>query len=78
MELDQKPTISDYRDDDMIPARLMPTLFPDTNKQTWNIMRHKGTGPIYTKIARRVYYRRRDIEAWLERNRMVRTDLPAS
>jgi hypothetical protein len=74
----QQLTLSDYRDDDLIPSRNMPLIFPGTTPQTWNILRHRGTGPAFVKVARRIYYRRRAIEAWLTENTMARTDVPAS
>lgn len=49
-----------------------------TNAQTRAALRHKGNGPIFVKVMRRVYYRRRDVEAWRNDNRWERTDLPAS
>ena len=69
-------SLTDYRAEDLIPANAMPTLFPGTNLQTWNALRHKGNGPTFVKVMRRVYYRRRDVEAWIEQNRKVRTDQP--
>ncbi len=44
----------------------------------WAGLRYKGAGPVFVKVMRRVYYRRRDVEAWLNDNRMIRTDRPAS
>ncbi len=69
--------LTDYRAEDLIPANAMPMLFPGTNQQTWNALRHKGGGPAYHSVARRIYYRRQDVEAWLNGNRKVRTDLQA-
>jgi len=63
---------------EVIPAAKMVELFPNTTEQTWAGLRHKGTGPRYIKVMRRVYYRRVDIEAWLEANVMERTDRPVS
>jgi hypothetical protein len=70
--------LTDYREDELIPASAMPGLFPGTTAQTWNSLRFRGNGPAYIKVMRRVYYRRRDVEAWLDGNRWARTDLPAS
>ena len=70
--------LTDYRPDDLIPANEMPTLFPGTTAQTWNALRHKGNGPAFVKVMRRVYYRRCDVEAWIEQNRRVRTDQPVA
>lgn len=75
MEPDRK--LTDYRPDDLIRASDMPALIPGTTAQTWNALRHKGGGPKYVAIARRIYYRRRDVESWLDSNTMVRTDTPA-
>lgn len=69
--------LTDYLPDGLIPASEMPSLFQGTSAQTWAALRHKGNGPAFVKVMRRVYYRRRDVEAWIEQNRMVRTDLPA-
>jgi hypothetical protein len=70
MSLDQ------YDADELITVEAMVSLFPGTNVQTWAALRHKGNGPPYLKVMRRVYYRRRDVDAWLDGNLMVRTDLP--
>ena len=35
--------------------------------------RWAGTGPAFLKIGRSVFYRRRDVEAWLEAHRHVST-----
>jgi hypothetical protein len=69
--------------EDLIPAAEMPTLFPGTTLQTWAGRRFRGTGPVYirvggSKYGGRIYYRRSDIEAWLEDNRYTRTDTPVA
>lgn len=69
--------LGDYGEEGLIPAEVMPTLFQGTTTQTWAALRHKGNGPVFVKVMRRVYYRRCDIEAWIEQNRKIRTDLPA-
>ena len=56
----------------------MPSLFHGTTAQTWAALRHKGNGPAFVKVMRRVYYRRCDVEAWIEQNRKVRTDQPVA
>ena len=73
-------------DDKLIPASEMKTLFPGTTDQTWAYYRHRGTGPVFIRMGgggdsstgggRRVYYRRSDIDAWLESSRYTRTDRP--
>ena len=63
-------------DTDLIPAAQMKHQIPGTTDQSWAAMRHKGTGPRYVKLGRRVYYRRADIEAWIEANVYTRTDRP--
>lgn len=30
--------------------------------------RYRGTGPAFIKAGRRIYYRRRDVEEWLDAN----------
>jgi hypothetical protein len=70
--------LTEYGDDELIPAEAMPTLFQGTTAQTWAALRHKGNGPVFVKLMRRVYYRRRDVEAWIEQNRKVRTDQPVA
>jgi len=65
-------------DTDLIPASEMKTIFPGTTDQYWAAQRHKGTGATYTKLIRKVYYRRADIEAWIEGNRFTRTDRPVN
>jgi hypothetical protein len=63
--------------DDIFPASEMKGLFPGTTDQYWATQRHKGTGPEYVKVGpRKVYYRRADVEAWLEANRFSRPDRP--
>jgi predicted DNA-binding transcriptional regulator AlpA len=42
--------------------------------QYWATLRHKGGGPTYIKLGRKVVYRRADVEAWIEANRYARTD----
>lgn len=77
-ETRMEPTrkLSDYRRDDLIPAVVMPSLFEGTSAQTWNALRHKGGGPAFVKVCRKVYYRRCDVEAWVKENRKTRTDQP--
>jgi hypothetical protein len=61
---------------DLIPAADMPTIFLGTTNQYWAALRHKGGGPRYIKLIRKVYYRRADVEAWIEGNVYTRTDRP--
>ncbi|MGO9101839.1 MAG: helix-turn-helix transcriptional regulator [Mycobacterium sp.] len=68
---------------DLIPASEMKSLIPGTSDQYWATLRHKGGGPEYVKVgppgrARKVYYRRADIEAWLKGSRFTRTDRPVT
>jgi hypothetical protein len=70
--------LSDFGEDELIPSGTMPAIFPRTNLQTWASLRHKGNGPAFVKVMRRVYYRRCDVEAWIEQNRKVRTDQPVA
>ena len=63
---------------DLIRASEMKNLSPDTTDQSWAAHRHKGTGPPYVKLGRKVYYRRDDVEAWIEGNLYTRTDRPVS
>jgi hypothetical protein len=70
--------LADYLPDGLIPASVMPSLFQGTTAQTWAALRHKGNGPAFVKVMRRVYYQRRDVEAWLNGNRFSRTDRPVS
>lgn len=62
---------------DLVPAAEMKNIFPGTSDQYWATLRHKGTGPAYTKVVRKVYYSRADLQAWIESNRFTRTDRPA-
>jgi hypothetical protein len=65
--------------DDIIPASEMKTHFSGTSDQYWATLRHKGGGPQYIKVGpRKVYYRRADVEAWIDGNRVTRTDRPVS
>jgi hypothetical protein len=64
---------------DLIPASEMKNLIPDTSDQYWATLRHKGGGPEYVTVGpRKVYYRRADIQAWIEGNRFTRTDRPVN
>lgn len=62
----------------LIPASEMKTIVPGTTDQYWATLRHRGTGPEYVKLVRKVYYRRRHVDAWIEGNRYTRTDRPVS
>lgn len=73
-----KEALADYFPDGLIPASVMPSLFQGTTAQTWAALRHKGNGPAYVKVMRRVYYRRCDVEEWIEQNRKIRTDEPVA
>ena len=68
--------------DDLIPAAEMKNLFPGTTDQTWASKRHRGNGPVFIRLGgldgRRIYYRRADIEAWIESSRFTRTDRPVN
>ncbi len=70
--------LADYLPDGLIPASVMPSLFRGTTAQTWATLRHRGNGPAFVKVMRRIYYRRCDVEAWIEQNRKVRTDQPVA
>jgi hypothetical protein len=68
--------------DDLIPAAEMKNVFPGTTDQTWAGRRFRGTGPVFIRLGgeggRQIYYRRRDIEKWLEDSRYTRTDSPVT
>lgn len=38
-----------------------------SSASTVRYWRHTGTGPTGTRVGRRVLYRRRDVDAWLDR-----------
>jgi hypothetical protein len=62
----------------LIPASELPNLVPGT-RQFWAWHRHMGTGPVYTKVGKRlVYYRAEDLERWLQENRYTRPDRPVT
>ena len=63
-------------DTNLIPAAQMKHQIPGTTDQSWAAMRHKGTGPRYVKLGRKVYYRRVDVQAWIDSNVFTRTDRP--
>ncbi len=64
---------------DLIPAAEMKNIIPGTSDQYWATLRHKGGGPEYVKVGpRKIYYRRGDIESWIEGSRFTRTDRPVS
>lgn len=60
----------------LIPASEMKNEIPGTTDQTWAARRHMGTGPRYVKLGRKVYYRRADVQAWIEANVYMRPDWP--
>jgi hypothetical protein len=61
---------------DLIPASGMKEIVPGTSDKFWNSLRHKGGGPVYRKIGRKVYYKLDDVHAWLDANAYTRTDQP--
>lgn len=64
---------------EVIPSSKMKSIFPGTSDQYWATLRHKGTGPVYMKVGpRKVYYRRSDVDAWLESSRYTRPDRPVN
>lgn len=63
---------------EFIPANEMKTQFRGTNDQFWATLRHRGGGPDYVKVGRKVFYRRSDVEAWVGTNRFTRTDRPVA
>lgn len=62
----------------LIPAREMKNLFPGTTDQSWASRRYKGNGPRFVKLGKSVYYRREDIDAWIDSNLHERTDRKVS
>ncbi|MGO9155348.1 hypothetical protein [Mycobacterium sp.] len=62
----------------VIPAAQMKTIIPDTTDQFWNALRHKGGGPVYRKVGRKVFYKLADVYAWLDANAYERTDRPVN
>ena len=64
-------------DTDLIPAAQMKHQIPRTTDQSWAAMRHKGTGPRYVKLGRRVYYRRADIDG-VDRGQRLHPHRPSS
>lgn len=63
---------------ELIPAADMKNLFPGTDDQYWASLRHRGTGPVFVKVVRKVFYARADVNAWIEANRFTRPDKPAT
>ena len=57
-----------------IPSGDMPKLFPGTTVGSWAQLRYRGTGPAYVKVGRKVFYRKADVEEWLNRQTFTRTD----
>lgn len=49
----------------------------DTTPQSLNMMRHRGGGPIFTKIGGAVRYNLADVEAYENAQRFKRTDTQA-
>lgn len=60
--------------DELIPAT--EVRIPGMSNQYLASLRHKGGGPVYVKLGRKVYYRQSDIDAWIEGNLHTRTDKP--
>lgn len=60
--------------DELIASRDMPARFPGTTDGSWAQLRYRGTGPKYVKVGRKVFYRRADLEAWLDEQVKTRTD----
>lgn len=60
--------------DDLIPAAEVRIRGMST--QHLAALRHKGGGPVYVKLGRKVYYRQSDIDAWIAANLHTRTDKP--
>ena len=56
----------------------MKDIFPGTTDQYWAVLRHTGNGPAYVKVVRKIFYRRADIETWLDANTMIRPDQPVN
>lgn len=52
---------------DLIFLDEVPHRYPVLNESTLRYWRHKGEGPPSARIGRRVVYRVKDIEAWLDR-----------
>ena len=59
---------------DLIPSANMPNLFPGTTEGSWAQHRYRGTGPTFVKVGRKVFYRRTDVESWLDSQAKTRTD----
>ncbi|MDX1882257.1 DNA-binding protein [Mycolicibacterium sp. 120270] len=60
----------------LIPSSEMKNVIPGTTDAYWAQLRHLGGGPTYTKLGRKVFYRRGDVESWVEANLHTRTDKP--
>lgn len=60
--------------DELIPATQVQ--IPGMSTQYLASLRHKGGGPVYVKLGRKVYYRQSDIDAWIKDNLHTRTDRP--
>jgi hypothetical protein len=65
-------------DGEIIPAAEMKNKIPGTTDQFWNALRHKGEGPEYIKIGRKVYYDLAVVRVWLDSNRYTRPDRPVN
>jgi hypothetical protein len=62
----------------VVPAFEMKRVIPGTSDQFWNSLRHRGGGPVYRKVGRKVYYKLADVYAWLDANAYERTDRPVT
>lgn len=61
---------------DLIPAAEMKNIFPGTTDQYWATLRHKGTGPPFVKVVRKVYYSRAAVASWVDAHTLQRTGDP--
>lgn len=53
-------------------------LIPGVTRQYLAILRHRGGGPVYVKLGRKVLYRESDVNAWIEAGLHTRTDRPVA
>jgi predicted DNA-binding transcriptional regulator AlpA len=65
------PSVS--RDSQRVLRTREAAQYCESSASTFEKLRLRGGGPVYSKIGRRVVYRVEDLDAWLAANRRVST-----
>lgn len=65
-------------DDPILQPEDVCKLIPGVTTQYLGILRHRGGGPVYVKLGRKIFYRKSDVDAWILAGLHTRTDKPVS